>query len=36
MTVEQRELWVEAMQGVWQQFENEIGSSLIDAAASAR
>lgn len=36
MTVEQRELWVEAMQGVWKKFENQIGSGLINAAASAR
>lgn len=36
MTVNQRETWVRAMEGVWDQFESEIGSELINNAASAR
>ncbi len=36
MTVEQREQWIESMQDVWKHFENDIGSDLINAAASQR
>ncbi len=36
MTVDQREQWVAAMEGVWKKFENEVGADLINAAASAR
>ena len=36
MTVDQRELWVDAMKDVWEQFSDEIGADLINAAASAR
>ncbi|GGO87861.1 C4-dicarboxylate-binding periplasmic protein DctP [Marinobacterium nitratireducens] len=32
---EQRQKWVDAMKPVWEQFENEIGSDLIQAAAGA-
>ncbi|MGH1540741.1 MAG: DctP family TRAP transporter solute-binding subunit [Arenicella sp.] len=36
MTVEERKLWTLAMQPVWKSYEDEIGSELIQAAASAR
>ncbi|MGH1539055.1 MAG: DctP family TRAP transporter solute-binding subunit [Arenicella sp.] len=36
MTIEERKKWVAAMQPVWKSYENEIGSELIQAAASAR
>lgn len=36
LTVEQRQAWTDAMLPVWRRFENEIGSSLIQAAASQR
>jgi C4-dicarboxylate-binding protein DctP len=35
LTPEQRAAWVEAMQPVWNQFEDEIGADLIEAAGSA-
>ncbi|WP_027132786.1 TRAP transporter substrate-binding protein [Geminicoccus roseus] len=35
LTPEQRAAWVEAMQPVWKQFEEDIGADLIEAAASA-
>jgi C4-dicarboxylate-binding protein DctP len=34
LTPEQREQWVEAMQPVWEQFEDDIGADLIEAAQS--
>ena len=36
MTLDERKAWVKAMQPVWQTYEDEIGSELIQAAASAR
>ena len=36
LTVEQRQAWTDAMLPVWRRFENEIGSELIQAAASQR
>ena len=36
MTVTERRQWINAIRPVWRQFENEIGSGLISAAASAR
>ena len=36
MSLDERKAWVTAMQPVWQSYENEIGSELIQAAASAR
>ena len=35
LSPEQRQQWVEAMKPVWQQFENEIGKNIIDAAVAA-
>ncbi|WP_163133266.1 TRAP transporter substrate-binding protein [Agarivorans sp. Alg241-V36] len=35
LTDEQRQQWVEAMKPVWQQFEDEIGKNIIDAAVAA-
>ena len=35
MTAEQRKLWIEAVQPVWKEFEDEIGADLIQAALSA-
>ncbi|WP_432696933.1 TRAP transporter substrate-binding protein [Marinobacterium sp. YM272] len=32
ITAEERQQWVDAMKSVWKQFEDEIGSELIDAA----
>ncbi len=36
MTLEERKQWVTAMQPVWKSYEDEIGSELIQAAASSR
>ena len=36
LTVEERKSWVTAMQPVWNSYKDEIGSELIQAAASAR
>jgi len=36
LTVEERKAWVTAMQPVWNSYKDEIGSELIQAAASAR
>lgn len=35
LTDEERAMWVEAMKPVWQQFEEDIGKELIDAAAAS-
>jgi C4-dicarboxylate-binding protein DctP len=35
LTPEQRAEWVDAMQPVWDQFREDIGEDLIDAAKSA-
>ncbi len=35
LTPEQRALWVEAMKPVWSQFEDDIGTDLIESAQSA-
>lgn len=35
LTAEQRAAWVEAMRPVWDQFSDEIGADIIDAAAAA-
>jgi C4-dicarboxylate-binding protein DctP len=35
LSPEQRQQWVEAMKPVWQQFEDEIGKNIIDAAVAA-
>ncbi len=36
LTTDQRQAWTEAMLPIWEQFEDEIGSELIQAAASQR
>lgn len=36
MTIDERKAWVRAMQPVWNSYADEIGSELIQAAASAR
>ncbi len=36
MSLEERKVWVKALQPVWKEYEDEIGSELINAAASAR
>lgn len=36
MSLDERKAWVTAMQPIWKSYENEIGSELIQAAASAR
>ncbi len=36
LSVDQRQLWTEAMLPVWENFEDEIGTTLIQAAASQR
>jgi len=35
LTPEQREMWVEAMKPVWEQFEGEIGADTIESALQA-
>jgi C4-dicarboxylate-binding protein DctP len=35
LTPEQREAWVDAMKPVWDQFRDDIGSDLLDAAGQA-
>ena len=36
LTTDQRQAWTEAVLPIWEQFEDEIGSELIQAAASQR
>jgi len=36
MSLEERKAWVKSMQAVWQQYKDQVGSELIQAAASSR
>lgn len=36
LTVKERELWVDAMKGLWEEFVEDVGEGLVSAAASAR
>lgn len=35
LTPEQRQIWVDTMKPVWEQFQDDIGKSVIDAAVAA-